>query len=304
VKKHIQDPELKGFVGTYDWRYLEPSKNNYDFDNIQEILKLLEGTGKYFGIYLKDRKFNSNCKTAPVPNYLKASEYGGTYKYAGYVCMVRFYQPNVMDRQIALFKALGRSFDEHSNLEFIATGETTIGGDKGYSAKGWTDQLIRFFKESKTELNHTLINIKTNFLGGGTEHMNRLAKSMAEVGGGALGLPDTVPCRRTDIPESEVCGYTIAGYKVLRKYRGTLAITPDVQTWDLTFEQTPEVYDMAVDYLGATHIIWQSDFSSRKDKRGYVSNYLEKQVRPTISSQGGRMNEQCPTALGTCTTGL
>ena len=123
---------------------------------------------------------------------------------------------------------------------------------------------------------------------------------MAKTGGGALGLPDTVPCRRTDIPDSDVCGYRINAYDILRKYNGVMAITPQVATWDLIYEQTPEVFDMAVDYLGATHVLWQSQFTSRRDSRGYVPNYMQNQLLPTIASQGGRINSDCPTTLGPC----
>ncbi len=263
---------------------------------------MLKGTGKHLGIYLKERTFNSSCTTPPVPDYLKSSQYGGIYKYAGYICMIKLYRPDVMGRQIALFQALGKAFDNHPNFELVSTGESSIGGDSGYSPDGWTKQLIRLFNESKKELKHTIIDMQLNFIGGGTTYIEKIAAAMANTGGGALGLPDTVPCRRMDIPDSEVCGYRISTYDVLRKYRGKLAIAPDVETWDLIYEQTPEVYDMAVDYLGATHILWQSEFSSRRDVRGYVANYLENQVLPTISSQGGRMNTLCPSALAPCTT--
>ncbi|MCB1757622.1 MAG: hypothetical protein KDJ38_19030, partial [Gammaproteobacteria bacterium] len=123
---------------------------------------------------------------------------------------------------------------------------------------------------------------------------------MAETGGGGIGLPDTVPCRRMDIPDSEVCGYRIEAYDVLRKYNGTLAVMPQVATYDLIYEQTPEVFDMAVDYLGATHVLWQSEFASRRDSRGYVPNYLQNQLLPTIESQGARINSECPSQLEPC----
>ena len=300
VNRYINDSRLKGFIGTYDWRNLEPSKGNYDFDNIREILRMLEGTDKQFGIYLKERKFNSSCTKPPVPDYLMTSEYGGTYKYGGYVCMIKLYRQDVMDRHIALFQAIGREFDDHPNFELITTGETTIGGSDGYSADIWTNQLIRLFNESKKELKKTILYIQTNFLGGGLSYMERIAAAMADTGGGGLGLPDTVPCRRNDIPESEVCGYRIPAYDLLRAYNGKLAVTPHVETWDLIYEQTPEVFDMAVDYLGATHVLWQSEFSSRRDSRGYVSNYLDNQVLPTVGSQGGRINDSCPSELAPC----
>ena len=300
IERYIDDPHIKGFIGSYDWQYLEPEKDAYDFDNIEEILERLEGTGKHFGVYLKDRTFNSDCTKPPVPDYLQTAEYGGTYKYNGYVCMVKLYREDVMDRHIALFRALGQAFDDHPNFEIVSTGETSIGGDDDYSHDAWAQQLIRFFDEAKQDLPHTIVNIQTNFLGGGIGHIEQIAEAMAERGGGALGLPDTVPCRRMDIPEEEVCGYRIEAYDVLRAYGGRLAIAPDVETWDLLFEQTPEVFDMAVDYLGATHVLWQSDFSSRRDERGHVPGYLDEQVRPTLEANDGRINDACPSELAPC----
>ncbi|MDO6461906.1 hypothetical protein Q4485_14435 [Granulosicoccaceae sp. 1_MG-2023] len=302
IEKYIDDPNLKGFIGTYDWRNLETSKGVYDFDNIREILEMLEGTGKHFGIYLKERTFNSSCTTPPVPDYLMSSEYGGYYKYGGYVCMVKLFREDVMDRHIALFQAIGKAFDDHPNFEIISTGESAIGATDGYTAQGWTDQLIRLFEESKEELSHTTVNMQLNFLGGGTSYMEQIVQAMAETGGGSMGLPDTVPCRRMDIPDSEVCGYRIEAYDLMRKYNGVIGIAPDVETWDLTYDQTPEVFDMAVDYLGANYILWQSEFSSRVDENSYVSGYLDNQVIPTISANGGRINDECPSSFEPCTS--
>ena len=302
VKRYMDEPYLKGFIGTYDWRNLETSKGVYDFDNIREILEMLEGTDKQFGIYLKERHFNSSCTKPPVPDYLMSSEYGGHYKYGGYVCMVKLFREDVTDRQIALFQALGKAFDDHPNFELVITGESAIGSTDGYSAQGWTNQLIRLFQESKKELKHTVLNMQLNFLGGGNGYMEQIVKAMVNTGGGSMGLPDTVPCRRTDIPDSEVCGYRIEAYDLMRKYNGVIGIAPDAETWDLIYEQTPEILDMAVDYLGATHIIWQSEFSSRRDSRGYVSGYLDNQIIPSVEAAGGRIVDECPSSFEPCLT--
>ena len=57
---------------------------------------------------------------------------------------------------------------------------------------------------------------------------------------------------------------------------------------------------MAVDDLGATHVLWQSEFSSRRDERGYVPGYLPNQVLPTLSANNSRINDSCPSELAPC----
>lgn len=92
-----------------------------------------------------------------------------------------------IDRIIALYRAIGDQFDVHPNFEFIKTGESTIGNDgKGYSDKGWAEQIIRRFAESKMSLQHTMIIQQMNFLGPGTALMESVAQAMSEVGGGDL----------------------------------------------------------------------------------------------------------------------
>ncbi len=45
IKNHINDPELKGFIATMDWRYLEPTKDNYDFKTFRTFCSCLRAQG-------------------------------------------------------------------------------------------------------------------------------------------------------------------------------------------------------------------------------------------------------------------
>ena len=303
IRAYLDEPLIRGFMSHMEWRVLEPKRGQYNLKPIADILKTLEGTDKYFALYIRDRNFGKDCKYAPVPEYLRhgSKEFGAAFKHAGVTCMIELYHPAVMDRKIALYKAIGDAFDSHPNFEMITDGESAIGGVDGFSHEQWLAQLKRFYTEAKLALPHTMVLMQLNFLGDGVGMMDELAAHMAEVGGGAIGLPDMVPCRRRDLPESEVCGYTIPGYDVLRKYRGEIAISPDAETWDLQYDETDEVMSMALDYLGANHVFWSSSFSSRRDKApGTPSDYFEDQVLPAIEKVDARINTGCPESLKPC----
>lgn len=303
IKAHMDEPGIRGFMSHMEWRVLEPKRGKYNLQPIADILETLEGTDKYFALYIRDRNFGKDCKFAPVPEYLRhgSKEFGVAYKHADVTCMIELYKPSVMDRKIALYKAIGEAFDTHPNFEMITDGESAIGGAEGFSHEQWLSELKRFYTEAKTHLPHTMVLMQLNFLGDGTRMMDELAAHMVEVGGGAIGLPDMVPCRRRDLPEDEVCGYTIPGYDVLRKYRGQLSISPDAETWDLQYEETDQVMSMALDYLGADHVFWSSSFSSRRDQApGTPSAYFADQVLPAIEKVGARINKTCPESLKPC----
>ncbi|MDO6460050.1 hypothetical protein Q4485_05025 [Granulosicoccaceae sp. 1_MG-2023] len=302
IQAYLDEPAIRGFVAHMEWRVLEPEQGKYNLQPVADILRTLEGTDKQFGLYIRDRNFGGDCKSAPVPAYLKqGGEFGKSYKHAGVTCMVELYKPAVMDRKIALYRALGEAFDSHPNFEMITDGETAIGGTGDFSHQQWLTQLKRFYTEAKQAFPHTMVLMQVNFLGNGSRMLDELAAHMAQVGGGALGLPDMVPCRRRDLPEEDVCGYSIPGYDTLRKYRGVLSVSPNAETWDLRYDETDEVMSMALDYLGADHVYWSSAFSSRRDKApGKPSDYLTEQVLPAIKKVEGRINSACPEALKPC----
>lgn len=301
IESLLEEPQLTGFVSHFEWKVLEPEKGQYDLSHIAEILDMLEGTGKYLGVYLRDRNFSKGCKNAPVPDYLLAKEYGKPYRARDSICMIELYNQRVVDRKLALYAAIAQAFDQHPNLEFITDGETTIPGGEDFSNDKWLEVLKYTFTESKKYFKNTMVLMQTNFLGTGTERMNALAEHMYRVGGGALGLPDTVPCRRTDNAPEDVCGYTIPGYDVLRHWKGKIAISPSASTWDLRYDDTGEVLQMAKDYLGADHVIWGRVFTSRVDLEHHGSDrYLRDEVFPTLREMPSVLHQQCPESLRPC----
>ncbi len=301
IEKHLYNPDIRGFLSHFEWKVLEPEKNRYELQNIEQILKLLEGSDKYFGIYIRDRNFSKDCVKAPVPGYLLQSEYGKPYKYKGATCMIELYNRKVVDRKLALYRAIAERFDRHPHLEIITDGETSIGGGERFSHRKWANEIKRFFSEAKKAFPHTMVMIQTNFLGEGEALMQEIAEHMLSVGGGALGLPDTVPCRKPDIPKEQICEYTIPGYSVLKRFKGKIAIAPNAETWDLHYRQGDEILSMAVNYLGADHVFWSSSFSSRRERiKRPPRSYLKDQILPMLKRRAGEISTLCPDSLKPC----
>ncbi len=300
IKHHLADPEIRGFMSHFEWKVLEPERDQYNLKPIGDILRVLEGSDKYLAIYLRDRNFGKECTKPPVPKYLLGKEFGKPYKH-NVTCMIELYNPDVVNRKLALYKAIADKFDRHPNLELITDGETSIGGSIGYSHDAWVEEIKRFYIEAKKSFRHTMVLVQLNFLGGSDHYLYEVARVIEETGGGAIGLPDTVPCRRRDIPASEVCDYTIPGYDVLRKFHGRIAIAPNAETWDLQYEESSDVYDMALNYLGADHVFWSRSFTSRRDKSNREPDaYINEQVLPMLQRLGSKIEAKCPTSLIPC----
>ena len=300
IKEHLDEPRIRGFMSHFEWKVLEPERGRYNLTPIADILKTLEGSDKYLVIYLRDRNFGKKCTKPPVPRYLLDKEFGRPYKHKT-TCMVELYNPKVVDRKLALYRAIAEQFDKHPNLEMITDGETTIGGSEGYSPAAWANEIQRFYREAKRYFRHTMVLVQMNFLGDGSRYLSEIAATIEQTGGGALGLPDTVPCRRDDIPKEHVCGYTIPGYEVLREFRGRVAIAPNAETWDLHYDEAPIVKTMALDYLGADHVFWSRTFSSRRDRADHDSeNYFSSQILPLLDKSGSETQRLCPSSLRPC----
>jgi len=306
INSFIDEPNILGASIKMDWKDLESSKGVYDFSDIKESLDLVQQHGKYLIVNVIDRNFNSNCNNAPIPSYLFTSEYmGGWARGKDGRCSAKIWEPEVMDRFIALYDALGQSFDSEPNFEAVYNEETAMNMDngvEGYSIDKLKIQLKRLIQEGKIMFPNTLILFNLNFLGGtgqtGIDNLMEFGEEVFQVGGSGLTHPDTVPCRSPDLPESQICRSIIPAYIVEQNYKDKVSISPNTQIPQIEYDETQEVFDMAVDTLNADHVMWNS---WHKDTPvGKI--YLFDQVIPTLNNNNGRINTACPTSLGTCVT--
>ena len=139
--KYLQEPALRGVNKRYFWRTLEPDKDEYDLSWIEEDLAFCEREDKQLVVFLCDKSF---WIKGAMPAYLKEFEY---HRPGGGFCPIRW-QPEFIERFLAMGKAIGDRFDDHPNFEGIAIQETALDMseeellERDYTPEKYRDALL------------------------------------------------------------------------------------------------------------------------------------------------------------------
>ena len=290
-RSRIHDPvlletnQISGAQVKYTWRELEPRKNEYHFETIQEDLDFLRAHGKALFVQLQDVSFDS--LTILVPQYLRDdSQYNGgadpqyvfedtsetKYKIDGWVA--RRWDPKVAGRFYELLRALGKRFD--GKIEGINLPETAVDfGDKdrlypkGFTPQGYRDAIKKAMKVLKESFPVSVTIIYANFMPGewlpGTDHhyLRDVYEYAREINVGTGG-PDLLVYKQSQMNHS---------YRLIRDCDGIVPTGVAVQwgNYEHINPQTgrrvtvPEIYDFGKNYLKLRYIFWctQEPFYSR-----------------------------------------
>jgi hypothetical protein len=297
-----KEPTIKGVMLYVWWYQLEKSKGVYDFSKIDVHLNKLKSlsTPKRLVVRVMDRKFGGTTKTGIIPNYMLTDPlYKGGVAYQPNVGNVaRLWEPAVMDRLIALYRALGTRYNSDAHVEGFATEETSIGfgADKskwpsGYSTSALLREFTRFAKSARTTMPQTNIFMNTNFLGSDTD-MGKLIQALYESDMGAGG-PSTIPNRYIQA-QKVWTGQTGANY------RGLISIGTCIE--HMVFggkhgDFTPkQVGDWAYQNLGVTHLFWfKNTYAGDSTQRWSTGILPYLRTNPPTRSA-------CPTSYGSCNT--
>lgn len=163
--------DFLGVQKKYSWADIEKTKGVYDFSEMRADLEFLEKHKKRLIIQLQTKEFGEGEYGGPL--YLKEKEYGGGfYKTRGNNSFNPvFWNSRVEERIIALYKALGKEFDNEPFVEAICLTETAPKireGDKQEGVPDYTDvayanALIRQMKALKNAFPKTVVIQFTNF---------------------------------------------------------------------------------------------------------------------------------------------
>ena len=203
---HIAGAQLK-----YMWRELEPEKNIYNLELIQNDLDFLASKGKKLFIQLQDVTFDT-IWAKPVPDYIATEKryHGGVnipyetnendeiIKMDGYVA--RRWDNQVAERFNKLLTAMGERFDgkiEGINLPetAISFGETGKLYPEGFTPEIYRDAIIKYMSTAKNAFPHSIVIQYANFMPGewlpwtDKSYLQSLFKFAVENGIG-MGGPD------------------------------------------------------------------------------------------------------------------
>lgn len=133
---------MKGIQMRYKWRDIEIEKGKYNFTDIDRNLAEVKAKGKTLLIYLLDQDYWGN---SCIPDYMTNDPiYCGGQVFKGKRSNPRLWEPQVMDRYIALYEAIGKRYDSAPNFEGISSNEREIAArDSTYSDRKYADQIMR-----------------------------------------------------------------------------------------------------------------------------------------------------------------
>lgn len=295
--KYIDEPALQGVNKRYYWRTLEPEEGIYDFSSIEKDLEYLSRHKKQLIVFLIDRTF---WKKGGMPGYL--SEFERKYDGGNFV-PVRW-DPEVVNRFIALGKAIGERFDSHPNFEGVATQESSLGLSEedylkyGYSPDKYRDALITILTGIQQSMPNSHVFWYQNFMHDdrGGVHLRQIADTI--IGSGIImGGPDILPYN---------LWYNKKSYPMYREYKDKLTLfcsaqddsykhyindvrvsvqEPIDEKGYLTME---EVFLFARDSLNVRYLFWNYYFEGvGKGERSYNDAIEVIRKYPTFNNSVG-----------------
>jgi hypothetical protein len=192
--KYLDDPAVMGVNKRYFWRTLEPEKGEYDFSSIENDLDYLAAHQKQLIVFLCDRSY---WIKGAMPDYL--SEY--EVEEDGGFNPVRWH-PVVVERLVALGKALGERFDSHPNFEGVAIQESALDLSEevfkrfDYSPERYRDALITILTGMQHQLPDSHVFWYQNFMSGDDGRCLRQVADAVMGSGVIVGGPDILPYNR------------------------------------------------------------------------------------------------------------
>lgn len=289
-------PEIKGLMVAYSWVKLEKSKDVYDFTSVLTDLQTLKAKGKRLVAIVVDKDFTDG-KPVCVPSYMRTDPlYAGgqqySYKNTGEIdaCVSKRWEPAVMDRMIALYRALGKAVDQDPYFEGVTTQETAVEGVTGRdNIRKYVDQWKRWASAMPGAFPTSLTTLWTNwkiwpYQAELVDHLYR--------NGVGFGGPDMVP------PPY----YSTEFYPLFPKYAGKTYVMMGVQPTHLIWKKTlirdglltlDDVFHFGVNDpngINASHLFWWY-FTSTKDPYNFWDSVK------VIRTYGGQINSTCPQNL-------
>nr|WP_242447346.1 beta-galactosidase [Nitrosomonas supralitoralis] len=305
-------PALRGMQMRFLWGWIEKSQGVYDFSIIDKHLAKLTAMNKRLVIQVQTKSFDDDWKL--IPDYLKAPKYeGGAFKYSDYGPItsndgsryghnIKLWNPNVRDRLIALYRALGKRYNSHPNVEGIGMIETAMGQAvkplTTAQTDKWFDNLIIVQQRMRDFFPNTMTIQEINYP---RDYLKQITTAMVKMGG-ALGCPDVYP----DEPGLNFPGnqYTPQGaYRYFSQLSGVIPIAPTVEKVNYLNTRgdkkghVPTVQELLVfarDDLKANYIFWQR-------VPPYVDKVLEvMSFNSQKNTPSGGLKSACPKAYPSC----
>ena len=305
-------PNVRGVQTRYAWRDLEPTKDGYDFTEIDKELAMAQAVGKRLFIMISTKAFKAGSRA--LPDYMHTAEYGGgVYRIvidpkdtlgteATTGENMAMYEPAVRDRLIALTAALGRRYNGHNAFEGISFNETALGQAvvplNSAQKTAFFENLAQVDTATRRAFPNTVVMQFFNFPRVNMPLLvtNALSNSVS------LGGPDTF------LNDSEL---ELSAYPHYDAAAGKVALGPSVQAenYFTTYQDGPyappavtDLYAFAKNRLSANYIFWAKNLTAPLYPYNNVLAMFKSSTFPKDAAGG--LTTACPTTFASCVSKL
>jgi hypothetical protein len=237
---------FRGIQQKYDWKDLEPTKDNYDFSQISDDLSHLQNMTDANGnslhlklvVQIQTKAFGQNATA--TPSYIAGSYYGGGVYQAssGSYDPVRW-NDHVRTRLKALYAELGASYNNDPTLETVVLSETAPSA-------------------SVANINSQSISPSFTY----QAYADAISDEIASV---KTAFPNTITIQYTNFPYqsfSDIPGVIASGTGIIDAERsnGVGLGGPDIKIWQNTGDSligtnsAPSVYPFYGNYWGFSNV--------------------------------------------------
>ncbi|PSJ17956.1 glycoside hydrolase [Nitrosomonas supralitoralis] len=299
-------PVLNGMMIRYFWADLEDSNGVYDFSSIDKRLAELTDRGKRLVIQVQTKSFNGR---QVVPNYLKKTEYeGGEFYISNFGGNeiagrnIKLWNPQVRDRLIALFKAMGERYNSHPNFEGIGMIETAMGQPMepltNEQVTAFYDNVIYVQKQMRLFFPNTMTIQEVNYP---RSILATFVGSLKDVGT-ALSSPDTFLEQKSLLYQSTENDHNKGIYNYYSDYAGMIPMVPTIMSKNYKNTKSDgsgyvptisQILAFARDTLNANYIFW-----TREKHYAQVLEVLNMSAQK--NAPAGGLNPTCPAAYSSC----
>jgi hypothetical protein len=275
-----------GYKVMFQWRDLEPEKDNYDFSPVINALNVAKADGKRLAVFLSDRNFGATPANPGLPSYLLTSAYeGGWYADTGR-SIGNYWLPAYQARWNKLIEAFGRALDKHPDLAAVMVAETsgpatrppsfTIEGKIAF-LKGMNTTAAKYFPTTPF----------FQYVNWGIPPQERapLMKHIVEVEKGGFGSPDTYNCKKNPPESAGKNGFGV----FFEQYKGIAPIALENQAWGYTCLNAREMFRYAVDEIGVNFMVWVPIMSTDHLRKWTIYDAIS-----VIDANKGRINTARP----------
>ena len=266
--KALDEPAVRGVNKRYYWADLEPQSGVYDFSGPRADLDFLRKRHKQLVVFITDKTFNPGRN--PLPRYL--SQYA-LPNLRGFTA--KRWDPAVVERFIALVRALAKEFNADPNFEGVALQESAlmitpaVQREQGYTPEKYRDALIKILVESSRALDRSQVFWYMNHLEGRDDYLGDVAEAVVPYRV-VMGGPDILPYRprlqaayrlydRFNSRLKLFCSAQDNSYRHDRadsRNMGTAAATRNVPPPASGYVPMKEIFQFARDKLHVNYLFW------------------------------------------------